>query len=287
MAQTHLLEPILNIVCETMPRDNLLNSVGLEFFEFVKRDNLKPIILHVVETFRERLQEITYVDTFQNLILRYDQMQAFQPDVDATLFGQESDNTPDATKTNGNQRWQGVRDLDAVEEAYFNTSDDEDETPTKKKMKSVNNGVSQLQRCLVDYPDDDDDVMDMCTPTSETNASDVDHDGTAKELTESTSSEHLSSIPPTPPPEKLSEKRRREEDDEEDELVKLSHSKRRSSSASSTNNTTGNSGTNNVLRRKKGFTANSKGSPTGSKKIEISLAIQSSGNTNHKRDDGA
>ena len=32
-----LLEPILNIVIETMPKDNLLNSACLEFFEFIKR----------------------------------------------------------------------------------------------------------------------------------------------------------------------------------------------------------------------------------------------------------
>jgi hypothetical protein len=32
-----LFEPILDIVYETMPRDNLLNSACLEFFEFIKR----------------------------------------------------------------------------------------------------------------------------------------------------------------------------------------------------------------------------------------------------------
>ncbi len=35
-----LFEPILNIVYETMPKDNLLNSVCLELFEFIKRVRL-------------------------------------------------------------------------------------------------------------------------------------------------------------------------------------------------------------------------------------------------------
>lgn len=37
MVKNKLFGPILNIVIETMPRDNLLNSACLEFFEFIKR----------------------------------------------------------------------------------------------------------------------------------------------------------------------------------------------------------------------------------------------------------
>lgn len=116
---------ILDIVYETMPRDNLLNSACLELFEFIKRENIKPFILHVVEKYREKLENITYVDTFQNLILRYDQMQGYGAEADSTLFSQD-DSTPRRMPLNG-QRWQGVKELDATEEEYFNTSDDEDE----------------------------------------------------------------------------------------------------------------------------------------------------------------
>jgi hypothetical protein len=116
---------ILDIVYETMPRDNLLNSACLELFEFIKRENIKPFILHVVEKYREKLENITYVDTFQNLILRFDQMQGYGAEADSTLFSQD-DSTPRRLPLNG-QRWQGVKELDAAEEEYFNTSDDEDE----------------------------------------------------------------------------------------------------------------------------------------------------------------
>jgi hypothetical protein len=37
MVKWKLFEPILGIVIDTMPRDNLLNSACLEFFEFIKR----------------------------------------------------------------------------------------------------------------------------------------------------------------------------------------------------------------------------------------------------------
>lgn len=37
ITQHRLFDPILNILFETMPRDNLLNSACLELFEFIKR----------------------------------------------------------------------------------------------------------------------------------------------------------------------------------------------------------------------------------------------------------
>lgn len=287
----NLFEPILNVVYDTMPRDNLLNSACLELFEFVKRENIKPIIVHVVENYREKLQDITYVDTFQNLITRYDQMQGYNPEMESTLFGQEDDNTPTRTKVNGNHRWQGVKEMDAAEEEYFNTSDDEEEPLMKKKLLTpMINGSSPVMKPLVDYPDDDEEAMDtraepgaVLTPSP-----------TASEDNNRTPGSDVSGIAnplsrlPQIPPERLSEKRRREED-EEDELGKLSSQiKRRSSSASSvgspTSTTVSASNTSNILRRKKSFSSN-KDAPTG-KKIAISLAVKSSGDTTSRnRDD--
>ncbi len=289
--QYHIFEPILNIVYETMPRDNLLNSACLELFEFIKRENIKPIILHVVECYREKLKDITYVDTFQNLILRYDQMQGYNPDMDTTLFSQD-DETPTRTQVNGGQRWQGVKEMDAAEEEYFNTSDDEDDLAAKKQgILPAANGASPVSKPLVDYPDDDDDDDAMDIKAEQPSAQKED---TSDETSIKADIPPDSPKPTTPlsttPPERLSEKRRREED-EEDELGKLSHSKRRSSSVSSVSSTTSTStNTNtsgNVLRRKKSFTT-TKDSPTGNKKIAISLAVKTRAttNTDGQRDEG-
>lgn len=117
---------ILDIVLETMPRDNLLNSACLELFEFIKRENIKPFIVHVVEKYREKLERITYVDTFQNLILRYDQMQGYGAEAESTLFSHDEGDTPRQMPLSG-QRWQGVKEMDATEEEYFAGSDDEGE----------------------------------------------------------------------------------------------------------------------------------------------------------------
>ena len=289
MTRNFLFEPILDVVYATMPRDNLLNSVCLELFEYVKRENIKQVIVHVVENYREKLQAIEYVDTFQTLILRYDQMQGgYNPEVDSTLFSQDADGTPNRGNVNGNQRWQGVKEMDAAEEAYFNTSDDEDELANKKvsgKRPAMANGGPTLAKSLVDYPDDDEDNMDADAQVE---------DGKPKEKTGSQllSEKARSRLPlaSNPPPERLSEKRRREEDDEEDELGKLSTSKRRSSSVSSmTSNSSAvslGSSSSNVLRRKKGFHSTSEETPPGSDKIKISLAYKSGAVENSQQDSG-
>lgn len=281
-----------------MPRDNLLNSACLELFEFIKRENIKPIILHIVEKYREKLKDITYVDTFQNLILRYDQMQGYNPDMDTTLFSQD-DETPTRTQVNGGQRWQGVKEMDAAEEEYFNTSDDEEDIAAKKPNNPpIMNGNSTMTKPLVDYPDDDEDVMDTSKPEQSDSPIDLSTDerSTKSDLQSASSPNSISTTTPpsTTPPERLSEKRRREED-EEDELGKLSHSKRRSSSTSSlgsatspnsaststttsTSTTISPSTTANILRRKKSFTT-TRDSPTANKKIAISLAVKTRANT--------
>ncbi|KAL8717139.1 MAG: hypothetical protein Q9225_005593 [Loekoesia sp. 1 TL-2023] len=283
MTRNFLFEPILNIVYDTMPRDNLLNSVCLELFEFVKRENIKAVIVHVVENYRDKLEEIRYVDTFQTLILRYDQSQGYNPEADTTLFGQDQDGTPSRSNVNGNQRWQGVKEMDAAEEAYFNTSDDEDELANRKvpaKRHTLVNGNSPLARSLVDYPDDEEETLNANTrgierkPVEKINAQAVENNASS-----------TAPVGSVPPPERLSEKRRREEDDEEDELGKLSTSKRRSSSISSTSSGVSvGSNSSNILRRKKPFISTSKDPTVGGDKIKISLAGRTSSDTDTKQD---
>ena len=284
VTKNFLFEPILNIVFETMPRDNLLNSACLELFEFIKRENLKPIITHIVENYREKLDQITYVNLFQEFIIRYDQMQGYNPEMEGTLFGQEEDSTPARTRHNGGQRWLGAREMDPAEEEYFNTSDDEDELAAKPKVTqsvhSAPNGISRLSKPLVDYPDDDDEAAEIKFGDLDSKRPNP-QDNPSVDATLSTPSPRAAPIPQTPP-ERLSEKRRREED-EEDELGKLSSgAKRRSSSISSVSST--NSNTSNFLRRKKSFTSTK--DSNGAKKIAISLTLKNPIETEHGRDDG-
>ncbi|QVM11933.1 Platinum sensitivity protein [Coccidioides posadasii str. Silveira] len=265
MTHNNTFELILNIVYETMPRDNLLNSACLELFEYVKRENIKPIIIHVVENYREKIKDITYVDTFQNLMIRYDQMQGYGAQPDATLFSQDESTTPTRNLINGGHRWQGVREMDAAEEEYFDASDDEEDEvgffsssemmrqsmlesraqlmascqqgkPAAESSAALNGSASPAAKPLVDYPDDDDDAMDVTEHGQAPTGSEVVSDPQISGQPLSTaSSDTLSQISFSGERflERFSEKRRREEDDDDDELIKLSSaSKRRGSSAS-------------------------------------------------------
>lgn len=256
LIQHCLFEPILNIVYETMPRDNLLNSACLELFEYIKRENIKQLIVHLVDHYRERLAGITYVNTFQQLIQKYEQLQTpYQPNGEDSFTTQEG--TPQRT-ING-QPYSGLRESDADEEAYFNGDDDmdgedDDESglPTAAKA-NLPNGASPL-RPLVSYPDDEEDSMDILASSPDplkdkkTNSSDSVSADAATEGTEIDSPQEPTrgrdrkpvAVDGSPgqrsPSESAAPKRRREDDDDDDELGKLmsgnSGVKRRNSSAS-------------------------------------------------------
>lgn len=256
-----------------MPRDNLLNSACLELFEFVKRENIKIIIQHLVETYREKLQGITYVDTFQNLILRYDQMHEPVPtqELEHSFTSIDSD-TParHAGLVNGGKWGQGLKDVDADEEAYFNTSDDE-EDHLSVSNKPVLNGASPV-RPLVNYPDDDadDDDMDILAADMPVSAPKTSMATQTQEETTSPDSAVSES-----PPERISEKRRREEDEEDELLASISTStgpKRRASTASNAS-----TGSLRSLRRKSPNIHAAKEGNGAPKKISLAIPLKSSG----------
>ncbi|EGD89469.2 hypothetical protein H113_03108 [Trichophyton rubrum MR1459] len=274
LTHNNTFDLILNIVYETMPRDNLLNSACLDLFEFIKRENIKPIIGHVVERYREKIQNITYVDTFQNLILRYDQMQGYgtnaatgaeSSDAASTVFSQdEASSTPTRMIISGGaQRWgaMGVRDLTAAEEEYFETSDDEED---EVKPENINSGTPNgtPSKPLVDYPDDDDDdddAMDEQDASAQTPQLQGQEQEQQQQQQQQQKIERFS----------FSEKRRREEDDDDDELIKLSSGSKRRNSVNPSNSVSplfqrGNGNGNGSLRTKKGQGRSPSASPSPS-----------------------
>ncbi|KFX95786.1 hypothetical protein V490_03675 [Pseudogymnoascus sp. VKM F-3557] len=289
MIQEHLLEPILNTLLDTMPRNNLLNSACLDFFEYIRNHGVPIMVSHLVERYRDKIQDITYVDTFTALISRFDHASqgGYASNMDASFLETEDEGPGGRSQPGGGRRWQGVRDLDAAEEQYFNTSDDEDDIAFPKSPPGASvNGASPLAKPLVDYASDEEtDMTDAelagILPSREAGSPPAPE----KEA------EHKSPSPP--PPERVSEKRRREED-EEDEITKLAsqQSKRRNSSSSVVS--VGSNGSTPMLRRKKSFNSprdggGGGGGGGGGKKISISLApaIKSGGDGGAGADDGS
>lgn len=273
--QHQVFDPILKILFDTMPRDNLLNSACLELFEFIKRENIKMIVQHLVETYREKLQGITYVDTFQNIILRYEQMHepVTTQEMDHSFTSVDSDAPArHAGLINGGKWGQGLKEPDADEDAYFNTSDDEDDIAANAGKPAMN-GASPVKP-LVNYPDDDADDDDMDILATDTPASGQKSPNTTQKQDGTTSPKPSAA---GSPPERISEKRRREEDEEDELISNISSAtgpKRRASTSSNTSTT----GLRNLRRKTPAMSSGKDGGGGGTpKKISLSMPLKSGG----------
>jgi protein phosphatase-4 regulatory subunit 3 len=225
------IEPVLDILLEFMPKDTLLNSACLEFFEHIRREHAKELLLHVVETHREKIEKLSHIETFKNMLTKYDQ---FHNPIDELSFTTvDTEQTPQRPMMLNGNRWsQSLKEMEAEEEAYFNSEEnDEDELLSPTTGKQVINGASPVKP-LVDYPEDDDEDLDL--PTAEPFTNGFHPSPEPEPSAESAVEEAIETTQPsrdeTPsPPGRLAEKRRRLTDDDDDELGKLSASKRRAS----------------------------------------------------------
>lgn len=292
-----VFSPILDILIATMPRDNLLGSACLEFFEFIKKEDVKDIMKHLVQNYREQLVALSGFETFRMMIVRYDQTQGFTASSEFLLDSEEEV----ARRPTGHSRMMEQLHVDPAEEEYWNVSDDDEDHSVEKAPAA--NGASPATRQLVDYLSDgeDEDEMegeqgaaeaaDEETPDKAGDAAkpeDAAEDAlAASDLPDAESDEAKMSssqvdgsseaVPTTesdseagpepgavPPPRRLSEKRRREEEDDDDELGKMMQNKRRNSKGVAANA----AATQSLLKRKGSFT----GGNGGAGKIAISIS---------------
>ena len=260
LTEQHVFGPLLMTLVGAMPRDNLLTSAGLDLFEYIRKENLRELIKYLVENFRQKLVELSVLDTFKHMVRVYDATQGFTVNP-KSMVELEADDVNTRPNTGANTR--GLMEhltVDPAEEEYWNGDDDDDDLPRKaeKTVPATNGGTAQT-KLLVDYASDEEvdeapeDEMAVPAP----------NESTTRQPTDGM----LATSTAVQAPERLSEKRRREDDDE-DELRKLLQNKRRNSSSSASNSSGLLGG---MLRRKK---SNISGVnvPGSAKKISISLS---------------
>ncbi|KAL7628880.1 Platinum sensitivity protein [Parahypoxylon ruwenzoriense] len=258
MSQKKVIGPILDVLIETMPRDNLLSSACLEFFEFIRKENIKDLVKHIVENYRDKVQSLAYLDLFRTLLIRYDQTGGFSANMDYFI---EVDDEPRRRTNMINPKTGGLMEhlaMDQAEEEYWNTSDDEEDLQTKPGNRvSPMNGEPANTRPLVDYASDEE--GDENAEAGALSADEDRQDDGPRKPDQCTTDA-------APPPERLSEKRRREED-EEDDLSKMVQHKRRNSTSASSNT----SSVPGILRKKRSISG-ARDAGGGPKKIAISLS---------------
>ncbi|KAG0578678.1 hypothetical protein KC19_4G041700 [Ceratodon purpureus] len=166
-------DPIISAFVANGNRYNLLNSAVLELIDCIRKDGIKSLIVHLIDTYSSKLEAIDYVDTFQALKLKYDQMlESPSGFPGGTTFSGGLDHGSrgihDKLNHGGlpeSRKRKDDRALDKDEEDYFNEdSDEEEDTATAKSRspsgpKSRNAGLLSKcngpgQRSLSDEEDD-------------------------------------------------------------------------------------------------------------------------------------
>ncbi|XP_057703702.1 serine/threonine-protein phosphatase 4 regulatory subunit 3B [Corythoichthys intestinalis] len=112
----NLFEPVINALLDNGTRYNLLNSAIIELFEFIKVEDIKSLIAHIVDNFYKALEPIEYVQTFKGLKGRYEQEKDRQSQK-LTRYRRDA------------------RSLDEDEELWFNEDDDDDEAEAVDKSR--------------------------------------------------------------------------------------------------------------------------------------------------------
>nr|XP_057914563.1 serine/threonine-protein phosphatase 4 regulatory subunit 3-like isoform X2 [Doryrhamphus excisus] len=112
----NLFEPVINALLDNGTRYNLLNSAIIELFEFIKVEDVKSLIAHIVDNFYKALESIEYVQTFKGLKDRYEQEKDRQSQK-LTRFRRDA------------------RSLDEDEELWLNDEEDDDEADAVDKSR--------------------------------------------------------------------------------------------------------------------------------------------------------
>ncbi|KAK3339382.1 component of IIS longevity pathway SMK-1-domain-containing protein [Neurospora tetraspora] len=244
IAEKQILGPILDVLLRAITRDNLLCSACLDLFVLINKENVKDLIKHLVENYREKIMALSHMDTFREMVSRYDQTEGYttnpeyfmDEDEDEGPTAAESERRP-ARPTAGLMEEQLT--VDQAQEEYWNSvSDEEDEGPQNGPHRT--NGTATtlpLLKPLVEYGSDEEDGVAGDEAAAQEKKDD--EDSGAKENGESPvtptkggpAAAAAAAVVATPP-ERISEKRRREADEDDDVFDKLLHSKRRGSNAS-------------------------------------------------------
>ncbi|CAM8927015.1 unnamed protein product [Rhodiola kirilowii] len=153
----NLLKPVVEAFVANGNRYNLLNSTVLDLFEHIRKENMKPLLKYLVDSFWDKLVKFEHFASVHSLKLRYDQLL-------------EKGGTVDDTDSLNTRRRGDERALEREEEEYFNEDSDEEvtdaRTPNSHKTQPrpcllnstpvTSPSLSTKPGRLVDYDDEDD-----------------------------------------------------------------------------------------------------------------------------------
>ncbi|CAD6334561.1 unnamed protein product [Miscanthus lutarioriparius] len=125
----NLLKPVIKAFDENGDRDNMLQSVILELLEYIRKENLEPLIEYVAESFWDQLVKFERLQSIQSFKLKY-LLMSIKSDVPEKIV--ESAETKQSTGVVDTRKKADERGADKEQEGYFNKDSDrvDSSTPT-------------------------------------------------------------------------------------------------------------------------------------------------------------
>ncbi|XP_062198148.1 uncharacterized protein LOC133900883 isoform X2 [Phragmites australis] len=162
----NLLKPIIDAFVENGDRYNMLHSGVLELLEYIRKENLKSLVIYVIESFWDPLLKFEHFGSIQAFKLKYQQ------------YLESAETRPSASAPDTRKKAE-ERGLEKEEEDYFNKDSDEEDSGSGRRAKHAQNEHSKAKVAngseaddrsqffdprllrpksagLVDYDDDDD-----------------------------------------------------------------------------------------------------------------------------------
>ena len=155
--RNNILKPIVDAFVANGNRYNLLNSAVLELFEYIRKENLKLLIKHLVDSFWGQLVKFEHLVSIHSLKVKYEQCV-------------DNGGTNAAAVMDLRRRMDERAVEREEEERYFNEDSDEEDVASASVSRDhkshqqpiLSNGVTSnyaqsSRMSLVDYEDDEDD----------------------------------------------------------------------------------------------------------------------------------
>ncbi|KAI0268330.1 component of IIS longevity pathway SMK-1-domain-containing protein [Gloeopeniophorella convolvens] len=127
-------KPIIELTAKESHRDTLVSSSCQEFFEFMRRENMKDVIAHVMTNYDARAKQLAESrfcgPCFKNFIRRYEMNIHPPPEAEEKpppLRHVSPLSSPIASPDTPPSQPSELRRIDLDEESYFNADDDEDD----------------------------------------------------------------------------------------------------------------------------------------------------------------
>ncbi|KAH9077244.1 component of IIS longevity pathway SMK-1-domain-containing protein [Lactarius deliciosus] len=116
LVKLETFRPIIELAIKESYRDTLVNSSCQEFFEFMRRENMKDVIAHVMTNYEDQVKQLSESrfsgQCFRSFVRRYEMNIHPPPETEEKpLPSQPSE----------------IRRVDLAEESYFNADDEDDD----------------------------------------------------------------------------------------------------------------------------------------------------------------